>query len=159
MGQKAWLLALFGALLFPLNATSSDRDDPEGIVTEVEKMMLNITEAINDGDLERWLAYWSNDGVQMPPSEPAVFGKSNLRDRLKPQFEQFNWDLSMTVDEVHRDGQLAFARGVFQASLLPKAGGEATTLDGKYLIVLVQDADGSWKIFRDIFNLNGATGQ
>ena len=155
MSPKTCLLVFIGAMLFSTNAKSLTTEDSEEFVADVNEMFTDITEAINSGDLERWLAYWADDGVQMPPGEPAVIGKTALRDRLEAQFDQFTWRLSMTVDEVRRDGRLAYASGVFQASLLPKAGGDATALNGKYLIILTRDSDGSWKIYRDIFNLSG----
>jgi ketosteroid isomerase-like protein len=34
----------------------------------------------------------------------------------------------------------------------PKAGGQATELDGKYFYVYQRQGNGSWRIARDIYN-------
>ncbi len=38
--------------------------------------------------------------------------------------------------------------------ILAKEGGEAVTVDGKYMTILQRQPDGSWKIHRDIVNSN-----
>jgi ketosteroid isomerase-like protein len=47
-----------------------------------------------------------------------------------------------------------FARGMYSATLVPKAGGAQIPIDGKFLTILARQPDGSWKIWRDIFNSN-----
>ena len=59
-------------------------------------------------------------------------------------------------DEVRVAGDWAFARGNYSVTLTPRQGGDVVTVDGKYLTVFQLQADGSWKIHRDIFNSNGS---
>lgn len=49
-------------------------------------------------------------------------------------------------------GDLAHEHGTFTVTATPKAGGDATTDNGKYLIVLRRGADGVWKIHHDADN-------
>jgi hypothetical protein len=35
--------------------------------------------AANDGDMARWLSFWSEDGIQMPPGAPGWVGKEQIR--------------------------------------------------------------------------------
>jgi ketosteroid isomerase-like protein len=62
--------------------------------------------------------------------------------------------MDITNEEVQVSGDLAFARGTYAATVTPKAGGEETFIDGKYMTILKRQTDGSWKIHRDIFNSN-----
>ena len=35
--------------------------------------------ALNDGDVNAWVAAFTDDGVQMPPNAPANLGRENIR--------------------------------------------------------------------------------
>ncbi len=90
----------------------------------------------------------------MPPGEPPVIGKDRIRARNKGVLDQFTFNIGISNEEVGVAGDWAFARGTYKATLTPKAGGEAVLVDGKYMTILQRQADGSWKIHRDIFNSN-----
>jgi uncharacterized protein (TIGR02246 family) len=115
--------------------------------------------SLNAGDLDRWLALWTEDGVQMPPDEAAVVGKDRIRARNRAVLDRFTFDIGITNEEVHSAGDLAFARGTYQATLTPKQGGAQIPINGKYMTILARQPDGSWKIHRDIFNSNGPAGK
>ena len=53
-----------------------------------------------------------------------------------------------------RSGDQAVARGTYAATVTPKDGSEEIFIDGKYMTLLKRQPDGSWKIFRDIYNSN-----
>ncbi|MEZ4715138.1 MAG: hypothetical protein R2851_03465 [Caldilineaceae bacterium] len=56
--------------------------------------------------------------------------------------------------EVIHGPDVTVARGFYTATVTPNAGGEDIYVDGKYMSVLKQQPDGSWKLYRDIFNSN-----
>jgi uncharacterized protein (TIGR02246 family) len=107
------------------------------------------------GDLEGWLSLWTDDGIQMYPGAPSRVGKEQIRAGMKPAFDQFILKIAITSEmEAKVSGNLGFARGTYTLSMVPKAGGEETKFDGKYLTILEKQRDGSWKIARDCFNSN-----
>jgi uncharacterized protein (TIGR02246 family) len=109
----------------------------------------------NAGDLEGWLSLWADDGIQMYPGAPSRVGKEQIRAGMKPAFDQFILKIVIMPDmEAKVSGNLGFARGTYTLSMIPKAGGETSEFDGKYLTILEKQTDGSWKIFRDCFNSN-----
>ena len=65
-----------------------------------------------------------------------------------------SFDMAITNEEVQVSGDLAVARGTYAATVTPKDGGEAISIDGKYMTLLKRQPDGSWKIYRDIYNSN-----
>ena len=116
--------------------------------------------SLNAGDISRWMELWTDDGVQMPPDEPAVVGKEQIRGRNRAVLDQFTFNMEhITNLEVEEAGNLAFARGRFGATLTPKGEGKPIVVDGKYLTILKKQPDGSWKIHRDAFNSNVSAGQ
>jgi uncharacterized protein (TIGR02246 family) len=134
----------------------SERDDAAAAVEGIWK---EYAASLNAGDINRWMALWTDDGVQLPPDEPPVVGKNKIRARNEAVLQKFNFDIGITNQEAHTAGDWGFSRGVYRATLTPKQGGAPISIDGKYLTILARQGDGSWKIHRDIFNSNVAPGK
>jgi ketosteroid isomerase-like protein len=49
-------------------------------------------------------------------------------------------------------GDLAYQRGTFTVAATPKAGGNARHTQGTFLRIYRRQADGSWRMTRDMFN-------
>jgi uncharacterized protein (TIGR02246 family) len=146
------ILALVGCGSKP----TSDRTDSGPDVNAIWK---EYTASLNAGDVERWAALWSEEGVQLPPDEPAVVGKQGIRDRMRAGLDRFTFDMAIANEETRAAGDLAFARGTYKATLTPKQGGKQVPIDGKFMTILVRQPDGGWKIYRDIFNSNVPPGK
>jgi uncharacterized protein (TIGR02246 family) len=140
-------------------ASQQDAPDQAAAAVAVNEIWKEYSASLNAGDLDRWLALWTEDGIQMPPDEPAVVGKERIRARNQRVLDQFRFNIGITNAEARTAGDLAFARGTYQASLTPKQGGNPIPIDGKYMTILTRQPDGSWKIHRDIFNSNVAPGK
>ena len=148
---------LFTAACQPITAQSvpaaplSDED----VVAAVNAIWDEYEASLSAGDVDRWVDLWTEAGIQLPPGEPPVVGKEAIRARNKAALtDLFDITMSITNEEVEVGGEWAVARGVYSATLIPKAGGDDVLVDGKYMTLLQRQADGSWKIFRDIFNSN-----
>lgn len=135
-------------------SSTSRPTDLKADIASVNAIWNQYTAGCNTGDLDLWMAMWIDDGIQMPPNEPAVIGKEQIRSRMKSLFDQFNLKIAITNKEVRIASDLAFSRGTYTISMTPKAGGETTKVPGKFLTILERQADGSWKIARDCFNYN-----
>jgi uncharacterized protein (TIGR02246 family) len=124
--------------------------------TAAEAIWQEYATSLNEGDLERWLELWTEDGVQMPPNEPAIVGIDKIRARNEAALDRFTFDMGISNQEVETAGDWAYSRGTYKATLMPKGGGRPIVMDGKYMTILARQRDGSWKIHRDIFNSNVA---
>ena len=135
----------------------------EGTNLEIDTAAINDIESqfsscVNDGDVDRCMSLWTEDAVRMPPNEPTNIGKDQIRVAMKGVFDQFTLDLDSTNEEVEVAGDWAFSRGTYTVAQTPKEGGQPVFFDGKYITILQRQADGSWKIHRDIYNFNVAPG-
>jgi uncharacterized protein (TIGR02246 family) len=137
-----------------LGCASQARDDRAGTTATFEQMLKEFSASLSAGDADRWLALWAEDGVQLPPDEPPVEGKTAIAAKMRGLLNRFKFDMTIQNMETHSTGDWGFVRGRYQATLTPKQGGVAIPIDGKYLTVLNRQSDGSWKIYRDIFNSN-----
>jgi uncharacterized protein (TIGR02246 family) len=145
---------LVAVSIIALTACARPRPAEQAGNPPAEKMWQEFAASLEAGDLDRWLAMWTDDGVQMPPDEPAAVGKDRIRARMAPALDRFKFDMEINNEEVQSAGDLAYARGTYKATLTPKGGGRPIPIDGKFMTILIRQADGSWKIHRDMFNSN-----
>jgi ketosteroid isomerase-like protein len=146
-------------LLTTLACASQARDDQGDAAAAFEPIMKEFAASLGAGDAGRWLALWEDNGIQLPPDAPAVEGKQRIAAKIRSLLDQFKFDMTINNAEAHASGDWGFVRGTYQAKLTPKKSGNVIAIDGKYLTVLAKQADGSWKIHRDIFNSNVPPGK
>lgn len=161
MGRPICHVVFAGAVVWA-GCASQKQSTPEAQVDSiavhdaVEEIWREYSASLNASDLDRWLSLWTDDGVQMPPDEPPVVGKDRIRERNQGFLDLFDFDMSITNQEVVATSDWAYSRGVYEATLTPKERGDPLHVDGKYMTILSRQSDGSWKIHRDIFNSNAA---
>lgn len=110
-----------------------------------------------DGDIDGWLALFSEDIVFMPPDQTIVEGKEAIRAIVEPFQEQFNIEESTSLDEIQVSGDWAFTRGTRDFRATPKAGGDTMQQRVKFVHVLRRHSDGTWKFSRWIWNGDGSS--
>src|SRR5215813_12175281 len=98
--------------------------------------------AYNSGDLARVLAYYSDDLIKSRHGAAAE-SKSETADRLVSVFAGFYSKVDATVEEVEVSGNLAYTRGELRVTLTPKSGGEAQTIERRYLEIWRKE-NGQW---------------
>ena len=114
--------------------------------------------AANTGDMKRWISLWIDDAVQMPPGAPRRVGKEQIRRGMQPLFDHFDTSrMSIHTEEVRILGNQAYSHGTYTFEITPKEGGETKSYSGKFLDILVKQADGTWKIAIDCHNYNMPT--
>ena len=106
------------------------------------------------GDADALAALHADDAIRRPPNAPLVMGQEAIRAAYQTTFEQFAAKITLSLEEVEVAGDWAFVRGTSPVTATPKAGGEPLQDEGKYLSIRKRQPDGSWKIFRTIWNSN-----
>jgi uncharacterized protein (TIGR02246 family) len=110
--------------------------------------------ALNDGDVNAWVAAFTDDGVQMPPNAPANLGSESIRAWSHAFLALFRAEFALVVDEVQVAGDWAFERGTYTITLTPKAGGEPMQDIGKYITIYERQPGGACGMACDIWNSN-----
>ena len=105
------------------------------------------TLSVEMGDIDLYVANYTDDGVQMPPDEPSRIGSEQIRAAMEPALAMFNIECPIYPHEAVVIGDWAFGRCEWSLSLTPKEGGATTTFNGKSLDVFKRQADGSWKFY------------
>jgi uncharacterized protein (TIGR02246 family) len=128
--------------------------DPAAVRTAIEAANSRFVEAFNRGDIEATLANYAPDALVMVPNQPAWNGHDGIRAGGKAMFAALTPSGAVLhTDDVRLAGDLAIETGRYEMTLTPKAPGAKPIQDkGKFLVVWQRQADGSWKIIRDINN-------
>ncbi|MGH8139854.1 MAG: YybH family protein [Steroidobacteraceae bacterium] len=104
-------------------------------------------------DVEKILAYWSEDAQVIEPGQPVYQGKAAIRAYVlaslsTPGFK-IHWVSAKPV--FSPDGKLAYMPGVEQMTL-PGANGVLTTVHMHGISIWRRDPDGEWRCVVDIAN-------
>ncbi|UCC99646.1 MAG: SgcJ/EcaC family oxidoreductase, partial [Phycisphaerales bacterium] len=121
-------------------------------VAQIYQLWKAYAAALTAGDMERWIALWTDDGIQMPPGAPRRVGVEQIRASMQPLFDLYQWAITINPEEVRVLGDRAYSHGTYEFALTPKEDGETMEGSSKYLTILEKQADGSWKIAIDCFN-------
>jgi len=162
MKKSNWLLlttilVITSAVLFFTFSFKTEVDSMGDDIIAINEVLPQYAIAVNTGDFDLWISLWADDGVQMPPDTPARTGKEQIREAMKPGFDQMNLDITIhSIEETKVYGDLGLTRCTYTLKMTPKAGGETIIAmpDGKALTLYERQSDGSWKIKYDIFNSN-----
>lgn len=154
MRQTARALGRVMLMLFVAGCGRSAQPSDPGVRPAVDAIFAKYAASLAAGDADAWSTLWTEEGIQLPPDTPPVAGRTAIREKLRAVLAHFRFDMRIRTEEVRASGDLAFARGMYAATLAPKAGGATIPIDGKFLTIFLRQPDGSWRIYRDIFNSN-----
>ena len=59
--------------------SQQEQSNPQADVEAINHVRAAHIAALNDGDVNAWVAAFTNDGVQMPPNAPANLGRESIR--------------------------------------------------------------------------------
>jgi ketosteroid isomerase-like protein len=96
--------------------------------------------------------FYAPDGIRMDPNQPASAGAAAIRATLEKSYAQSTDNVRDVIDDVRVAGAFAVAKGTFEGTSTPKAGGAAVPQKGKFVTLYERQANGSWKAVWDIFN-------
>lgn len=121
-------------------------------VTQINKLWREYAAAATAGDLARWIALWTEDGIQMPPGAARRAGREQIKSEMRPLFDLFDTQMAIYPDEIQVLGEQAYVHGLYEFVMTPKEGGDGTKVKGKFLTILRKQSDGPWRIAVDCFN-------
>lgn len=104
-------------------------------------------------DVERIVAYWTDDAVIYTPGEAPVAGKAAIRTYVAESLKIPGFAITWTPDraEVSKSGDLGYTIGT-NAVTFPAAQGGTTTAEGRYVTIWRKEKDGRWRCVIDSWN-------
>jgi uncharacterized protein (TIGR02246 family) len=111
------------------------------------------SDAAQAKDIAKVMSFYAPDAVAFPDREPIARGSVLIQNEwqgvLAVPGPGISW--TTTAVDVAKAGDMASEYGAYQFLSTDKAGKTETT-NGKYLLVWKKQADGTWKVSRDIDN-------
>lgn len=112
--------------------------------------------AWNAADVAGFDGMYTDDAVLLQPDGPVTVGREAILQAFTDYFNEFDAEQAAVVDEVEVSGDIAYSRGTWSLTQTPKAGGDPQARNGKWSNVVRRQADGSWKVWRWMWNEEGA---
>lgn len=112
-----------------------------------ESMAQSWAEAYNGGDDAAVAAFYTEDGIRMPPNTPAVEGREAIQGQIAASRAMGAARVEIGTDEAATSGDMGFARGTY---VIYDADGNEVDR-GKWMQVGKKLDDG-WYAYRDIWN-------
>ncbi len=132
-----------------------DQDDVHARAA-IDTVRTEYVEAWMAADAARVADLYSEDAVVLYPNHAAIVGRPAIRDYFTTFFRELTPEhFQLVSDEIQIAGAWAFDRGSYQLHAAPSAGRDPIDDQGKYLVILQRQADGSWQVARDMDNSNG----
>ena len=130
--------------------------DAAAVRQAIDQATAKYVDAVTRGDSIGIVATYADDAVFMSSGEPAHRGRGEIGATVA-KFVQSGTkvsDYKQNTASVDVAGDYAIETGSYEITMTPK-GGKLIHDKGKYLTVWKKQADGSWKIYRDINNSDG----
>ena len=122
---------------------------------EIEAALVTFVQACNRGDGAAVATHYAEDAAVFPPDAPRVDGRANIQGFWQGAIKAGLRDLTLKAVEVHGTGDMAYEVGEVSYSA-PDSSGQRKTATGKYIVVWKKQQDGTWRLYRDIWNGNPA---
>ena len=147
------------ASVFAISACQSPASRSEASTAEAEQAIRamgdNYAAAINAGDRDKWLSFFADSLVIMPPGQTTMRGRESARAFAGPLFDQFVMRETIVYDEIHVDGDWASGRFHYTLEITPKKGGTTITESGKAVAWLKRSGN-AWVFTHWIWNQDPA---
>ncbi len=147
-------VATMAASLVVLTCVSTGPRDEAAQVEVITQGFQDRAATVNRGDVEAFIDFWCEDGINLADGKAPVQGKDKLA-----ALARTNWAATIMSNRVHEMREVkvfnddwAMMWGLYHDERTPKAGGPTTRFYGKVLLILKRQPDGSWKKYIDIAN-------
>jgi uncharacterized protein (TIGR02246 family) len=147
--HKLFLLTLISVVGIPVLA----QDNEAKIKTAVEDRYQEWIAAANKKDLAAMMNLCDDKAVLLPKSDEPVLGKAAISEFYKKLFANplyVPFTLTLNWNSFHLVGDIAIATSVFEGDVTRNE--KQIHFRGKNMIVWKKETDGSWKIFRYMYD-------
>lgn len=111
--------------------------------------------AFNSGDGAGVAALYSEDAALLPPDGKRVDGRAAIQTFWQGAIDSGLSNLTLNTVEILESGDYASEVGGLTLDA-PGEGGAKTKVEGKFIVVWKKNAEGTWQLHRDIWNMGAA---
>jgi ketosteroid isomerase-like protein len=132
---------------------SENASNPQPVERILRDLDTQWSEAAATKDLERTVAYYSDDAIVLPPNATSAATKETIRKVWKDILATSGIVITWKPAKVRlgKSGEMAWVNGAYELSM-NDASGKPANDQGKYLEVWEKQPDGNWKCAADMWN-------
>ncbi len=119
--------------------------------TDIQALLNSYQNALNSSDVDKVMPLYTEDGVFMPANKPTSAGQVQVKSAYQHVFETIDLDIAFHVDEIERQGDVAFVR--------TNSDGEIKLIKENVLVknhtrelFILKRVNDEWKIYQYMFN-------
>jgi len=125
---------------------------PPADPAEIDALRAAFAAAYAAGNAATIASMYAEDAVYLPDHQPAIAGRAAIQQHFEQVFSVYSTALEIMPADTEITGDVAHEHGTFSVTLTPKAGGDAMTETGKYLVLFERGPDGMWRLHHDMEN-------
>ena len=134
-------------------SSAGEKHDTAADMAAITKVRDGYVAAFKAGNAAAIGAAYTADAHDMGNAQPTAEGSQAVEAATKAMLDQMaSQDMVLTAEKTKVVGDVAYEHGHYKTTLTPK-GGAAMVEEGRYLVVLRRQSDGSWKLAEDMNNL------
>lgn len=145
--KQVWLASGFVMLMVGVTPASIAQE------TNPKSVMPAWDIAFNAGDVDALMALYAPESLSLPPGRPPM-DHATLRADYEALFADYSANHVSTFVNGHAEGKTFVEYGSYTMEATPKGDAEPFSEDGKHVMILSQQSDGTWKILWEIWNQN-----
>lgn len=133
-------------------ASTTPKTDVQADIQAIKDVTDQWQIAINAGDLDTLMSFYSENAVKIPPNEPAVVGKEAIRSGYQKLFEKNVRQENHSVTDIKVSGDLAVTNTAWTLLNNPERDEGSSKIKGNWVRIFGKQTDGSWKIIYMIWS-------
>jgi uncharacterized protein (TIGR02246 family) len=119
----------------------------------IEGANAKYSEAIQKNNLADAVALYTDDATMVPPDGDLIKGKQAIEEFYRKLFQMGVKEIVLSTIEVEGSDGTVYEIGKTKVLIQPE-GQEAIQDSTKYLVIWKRQADATWKVHADIWNLS-----
>jgi len=154
-------LFLFGfATACRQNAGASPEIDSHPALSSADEASIKAADSafaasVNAGDAAKVAEVYAEDASLLAPNLPPQSGRRAIQEFWGGFLDAYTVRFEIGSDTIEGRGDLAYNRGHYRFTAVPKAKGVPGVADeGKFLEILKKQSDGTWKYAVDMYSSN-----
>ena len=150
------LCLLIVSCVQPISTEELEEPPRPASVEELGQMNRDFAKALVNKDAAAAAKLYDINASLLPPNEPIVTGRDNIRKYWQGAIDAGIVDASVRTLDAKNDGDLAYEIGTFELKFLSE-NGDTIVDTGKYTEILERNADGQWISLYGMWSNNAPT--
>jgi uncharacterized protein (TIGR02246 family) len=118
---------------------------------EITSLIETYQKGLNEANLDLIRSVYADDAMFIGQPFPTATGVDSIVELYGNFLSQLDFDVKFDIEETELEGGLGFVRTRSHGTIVPK-GQKVEGSEGNREIFVVKKVDGSWKVYRYIFN-------